>query len=114
MKLFLSATIALGAIVLNATNPSEAAYTTWAAKRFSTDLKTKVCHEQVFPEALQGRGISDACKSSVNWLRHSGLPKVAIAAMTQRQNFVLFSIYTTETPERVYRVVGACGQFFSL
>lgn len=114
MKVFIPIAIALGAIVLTTTNPSEAAYTTWAAKRFSTNLKTRVCHEQAFPEALQGKGVSDACKSSVNLLRQSGLPKVAIGIMTQRQNFVLFSIYTTKTPERTYRVVGACGYFLSL
>jgi hypothetical protein len=114
MKVTIPIAIATIASVMMLTNPSKAAYTQWAAQQFSTDLRSRLCQEASLPPELKDKGIDDFCKSSVNLLRHSGLPKVAIRVTTQRQNFLLFSVYTTETPGQVYRVVGAFGHFFSI
>ncbi len=68
------------------TNPNQPAYDEYAAEKLSEYVKEKVCQKAAI--------LRDGCVSTVDAGR-SDIQKV-IAASTQRQDFILFSVYKTE------------------
>ncbi|MBP0001392.1 MAG: DUF4359 domain-containing protein [Cyanobacteria bacterium SID2] len=79
------AILGLGA-VMALTNPGESAYENYAEDRLSTYLKEDVCSEAGL--------LQDPCESLVE-SSQAELQNL-IASNTERQNFLLFSIYRTE------------------
>lgn len=91
-----TALVILG-VVMALTNPDEVAYQDYAVERLSTYLKDEVCTQtppqleflKPDPEFIQRQ-----CKSLVD----TGRPQIQqiIDQQTERQNWVIFSIYRTD------------------
>ncbi|MEL7034556.1 MAG: DUF4359 domain-containing protein [Cyanobacteria bacterium J06592_8] len=109
-----------GAIVLtilagtmSLTNPSREEYLNYASGRLANEAKENWCQEAKLPDILSGisESIVDACQSLVTSQR--GSIKGFIDKATQRQNAVLFSIYTTDLIDHRYRTIGVAGNFLT-
>ena len=95
------------------TNPGQKAYEQYAMKRLTSYLKENVCTQT--PEGL-GKLLENQCSTLVDL----GRPQIQnlIASRTQRQNFLLFSIYSTELsvpaplPSYRFEAVGAFQKFY--
>lgn len=95
------------------TNPSQDTYEEYAVHQLTTYLKDEVCTQtpSTFGDLLQRQ-----CKTLVD----SGRPQLEqiIAKTTQRQNFVLFSVYRTQLdvgpllPAYHFETVGAFQNFY--
>lgn len=100
-----------GAMAL--TNPSQEAYEEYAIEQLTTYLKDEACPQapKVFGDLLQRQ-----CKTLVD----SGRPQIQqiITKTTQRQNFILFSIYRTDLeigpvlPVYHFETVGVLQKFY--
>lgn len=103
------ATTSFGAIMM-ATNPSQAAYETYATSQVVTLLNHEVC-----ADAPKSFGVQNDCKALVN--AHQSQIRQLIAENTQQRDFVFFSVYTTDVsvaaflPEYRVETVGAFRQF---
>ncbi|MEC4986262.1 MAG: DUF4359 domain-containing protein [Oscillatoria sp. PMC 1068.18] len=80
------------------TNPSRDAYEEYAAKQLSAYLKQEVCTQA--PQQLQGilpadlgNSLESECKTLVDTARPQ--MKAIVGRSTQRQNFLVFSVYRT-------------------
>jgi hypothetical protein len=101
-------------VVMGLTNPNRAVYEIYAARRLSDYLKAEVCPQapNIFGIALQ-RNCSDLVDSS-----SPAIQKI-VANNTRQQNFILFSIYTTDltvggvVPSYRFQTVGAMQNFFT-
>jgi len=73
------------------TNPGQDAYEEYAIEQLTTYLKDEGCKQA--PKAFGGDFLQHQCKTLVD----TGRPKIEqiISQTTQRQNFILFSIYRT-------------------
>lgn len=80
-----------GGVALGLTNPTPTAYDDYATARLSTHLKENVC-----PQApgIVGGLLGNACGSLVN--DNQERIRMIVAQNTERQNFVVFSIYRTD------------------
>lgn len=76
-------------ITLAVTNPTQVEYEQFAAQTLTAYLEGNVCTKAPADFALQGK-CRELLKSNQSEVRK------IIAGSTQRQNFLLFSIYTTE------------------
>jgi Domain of unknown function (DUF4359) len=110
-KLKTSIAIAVTAIplllggTLVATNPNKDAYTDYALE--------KLCEYPNFPPQVAAQ-FQETCKNTVSpggGLLGRDRIKNMILSRTQRQNFFLFSIYTTEVFGRTVTSVGVFGTF---
>jgi hypothetical protein len=107
-----------GVAVLGATmakmNPQQAEYEEYAVQRLTTYLKTDFCNKT--PNFLQNL-IQFNCSQLVD----SANPQIRdiIAATTKRQNYVVFSVYTTDLkidnliPGYKFETVGAFENFYT-
>ncbi|MBD2303942.1 DUF4359 domain-containing protein [Chroococcidiopsis sp. FACHB-1243] len=101
-------------VVMALTNPDRSAYEIYAGERLGTYIKDEVCPQapNVFGLALQ-QNCSDLVDSS------SPVIQRIVANNTKRQNFLLFSIYTTDLavggviPSYRFQTVGAMQNFFT-
>jgi len=101
-------------LVMSLTNPNRATYETYAAIRLTDYIKDEVCPQapNIFGIALQ-RNCNDLVDSS------SPVIQGIVANNTKRQNFILFSIYTTDLavgsaiPSYRFQTVGAMQNFFT-
>ncbi|MEB3279811.1 MAG: DUF4359 domain-containing protein [Lyngbya sp.] len=111
-----------GAIVLtilagtmSLTNPTREEYLNYASGRLITEAKENWCKEANLPEFLNGisGSLVDACQSVVTnqreWIKEN------INKGTERQNAILFTIYTTDFDfvDKRYRTIGVFGNFLS-
>ena len=92
-----------------ATNPGREGYERYAAERLGTFLKSEVCQELPIGKKQ--------CKNQVDQ-RETDLQNL-VAGNTQRQNFLLFSIYQTElatplplVPSYRFRTVAVFQSFY--
>jgi hypothetical protein len=106
-----------GAVV---TNPSEAAYLNYATGQFG-DRFESLCDEIKLPEVLGGlkdmaQETCSAAASAGRDLTIGGQSPVAtaIGAATERQNFLVCSLYKTQVLNQTVTTIGAFGQFVSL
>ena len=85
-----TALVGLG-VSMALTNPSQDTYEAYAVEQLTTYLKDQGCKQA--PKAFGGDFLQRQCKSLVD----TGRPQIEkiISQTTQRQNFVLFSIYRT-------------------
>ncbi|NJK28244.1 MAG: DUF4359 domain-containing protein [Coleofasciculaceae cyanobacterium SM2_3_26] len=100
--------VGLGA-AMAVTNPEQEAYETYAAEKLSEYVKDNVCEKApVFQEQ---------CKSQVD-NQQSEFRRI-VAESTERQNFLLFSIYKTNfslpapLPSYEFETVGVFQSFYS-
>jgi hypothetical protein len=82
------ALVALGG-VLAATNPNQESYEAFATQQLTIYLEKNLCEQ-----SAQEMGLGSTCRS----LLQSNQGKIAefVADNTQRQNFIFFSLYTTD------------------
>ncbi len=97
------------AVVMVVSNPSKERYIEYTVDRFSETGKSSVC---------TGTGDASAqqqCKFAVALLASQGKPLVRafLESSTRQQNFLLFSIYTTELPNQKLTAIAAFGNFLS-
>ncbi|NJK37042.1 MAG: DUF4359 domain-containing protein [Oscillatoriales cyanobacterium RM1_1_9] len=95
------------------TNPSEKSYLNYASNKLAQEVKQNWCKESELPEFLKNfsKSIVNFCSSVVTDQRQA--IEGYLDKGTQRQNAVLFSIYTTDVFDRRYKTVGAFGHFLT-
>jgi hypothetical protein len=104
-------TILIGAAlvigVATFSNPSKERYITIATEQFSESGKTSICAGENIPIAAQ-----QSCKFVIAQGRD--VIKSIIENSTKQQNFVLFSLYETDLPNKKVTTIAAFGNFFML
>jgi hypothetical protein len=97
--------------VLAMTNPNPTAYETFATNKLADYLSTKLCGNEA-----KKLGLQQDCEDT---LRSGRVPlRRFITRQTDRQNFLFFSIYTTQLeispllPSYRFETVGGLGQFY--
>lgn len=110
--------VGVGLVVLGVTmaktNPSQAEYEEYAVQRLTKYVKSDVCKKT--PKMLE-----DLIKLDCNKLVDSANPQVRelVAATTERQDFIIFSIYRTDLklnswlPSYTFESVGAFETFYT-
>jgi hypothetical protein len=97
-------------VLLAATNPSQDRYTEFSTQTVSRFLIKDLCRANAQSPKLLDDWIKDGCYAFRN--RGETEIKSFIQHNTERQDFILFSLYTTEFPIRPLRVLGMFNQFF--
>jgi len=109
-----AAGLAAWGVTMAKTNPSQVEYEEYAVQRLTKYLKTDVCKKSTnFIENL----IHFNCDKLVD----SANPQIQeiIARTTERQNYIIFSIYRTDLkinsliPSYKFETVGALDQFYT-
>ncbi len=105
--------LAILAGTMSLTNPDREEYLNYASGRLAQEARENWCKESNVPDILSGlsKSLVNACQSLVTTQR--GSIKKYIDNATQRQNAVLFSIYTTELIDRRYQTIGVFGNFLT-
>jgi ribulose kinase len=110
-----AALIGAGTIVavMGFTNPQKEKYLDYASTKLADEAKESVCKTQNSSDVLKKLNdlVSDACKSGID--KHKDLAKGAIDSVTSQENMVIFSIYTTDLPNKKYKTLGILGNFFT-
>ncbi len=101
------------------TNPNQDTYVSYATNKLSKELPDSVCQT---PDKLPlwlrsiAKATSETCKSGLA----SGLTsqkdtfKQVLSESTERQNYQVLSVYTTEIPGYTVKTVGVLGQFITV
>lgn len=109
-----AAGLAVLGVIMAKTNPTQAEYQGYAVERLTQYLKTDVCQKtQGFIENL----IQFNCEKVVDSVN----PQIQgiIASTTERQDFMIFSIYRTDLkvssliPSYTFETVGAFNNFYT-
>jgi Domain of unknown function (DUF4359) len=96
--------------ILAATNPDQTSYESFAATQLTHYLGQEVCGD-----AAKDLGLGQECEKLLR-SRQSAIRRL-VARQTERQNFLLFSIYRTNLelmaflPSYQFETVAALGQF---
>jgi len=93
-----------------ATNPNQAQYNRFAAQKTAAFIQNDLCEAPIdIPEIL----INFLRSGCSTWASRSQ-PSIAdyIDQNTERQNFILFSLYTTKLPTHQLKAVGLFEQFY--
>lgn len=91
------------AVIMGFTNPKQDSYNEYASNRLFTKAEKAICKQ--FNYCASGEPPNFIKKTII---------KPAINTATQRQNLVIFSIYTTEFPGlRTFQTIGAFGNFLT-
>ncbi|MFM7365211.1 MAG: DUF4359 domain-containing protein [Cuspidothrix sp.] len=108
------ASIGVLGVILTKTNPNQTEYEEYALDKMTTYLKTDVCNKTPsFWEKLIKVNCEEVLKSAMPHL------KDLITATTNRQDYLIFSIYRTEIkldsviPGFKFETVGALNQFYT-
>lgn len=104
-----SAAIGLS-MTLIMTNPRQEHYTEFATRTVSRFLIRDLCRANDHTPKLFNDFIKNSCQAFME--RGETEIRSFIAHNTERQDFFLFSLYTTEFPIRPLRVIGIFNQFF--
>lgn len=96
------------------TNPARDKYLTYASGTLQKELESTVCKDSRVPQALSGvaETLIGSCKNLLSSQRET--IESLLDNTTQRQNFGVASIYTTEVGKKSYQTVGAFGNFVTL
>lgn len=109
---------AAGLVVMAMTNPARPIYVDYATEQLVQELKQTLCDRRTqeiripdLPAFELPQG--EECRSllAAGDLLGRGLLKTWIDHTTTRQNFVLFSVYTTQTPGKTFKTVGMFNNF---
>jgi hypothetical protein len=93
------------AVVMAVTNPSKERYIEYATEQFSEAGKSSICAGDNIPIAAQ-----QSCKFVVS--QGKGVIKALVENSTKQQNFVVFSLYETDTPNKKVTTIAAFGNFY--
>ena len=97
-------------LALALTNPRQESYTVFATQTVSKFLVRDLCKANAqAPSGLETL-IKDGCQAFMN--QGSSEIRAFIEHNTERQDFLLFSLYTTDFPIRPLRVLGIFNSFF--
>lgn len=104
------AAMAVAGLTLIVTNPRQEIYTDFATGTVSKFLVRDLCNAN--PQAPKGFEtlVKDGCQAFMQ--QGSTEIRGFIQHNTERQDFLLFSLYTTDFPIRPLRVLGIFNQFF--
>jgi hypothetical protein len=97
-------------ITLAANNPRQDDYTDFATQTVSQFLIRDLCRANDRTPKPLDTMIKDGCQ--VFMQQGTTEIRAFVANNTERQNFILFSLYTTEFPIRPLRVLGIFNRFF--
>ncbi len=92
-------------VMMAVSNPSKERYIEHTVDRFSETGKSSVC-----------TGVGDAsAQQQCKFVVAQGKPLIRafLENSTKQQNFLLFSIYTTELPNQKLTTIAAFGNFFN-
>jgi hypothetical protein len=104
-------TVVVGAgAILTLTNPKQEAYATFATQTVSKFLLKDLCRANDRTPKLFDSLFKDGCQ--VFMQKGEAEIRTFVTHNTERQDFILFSLYTTEFPIRPLRVLGIFNQFF--
>ncbi|MGD1875201.1 MAG: DUF4359 domain-containing protein [Mastigocoleus sp.] len=101
------------------TNPQSKDYENYASAKIADQVQNSLCNKQDVPDVKILKDLNnianDACKSNTTkgFLSENFLVKKLIGSNTERQNFGLVSLYTTKTPDKTFRTIGAFGNFLT-
>ncbi|MFM7885986.1 MAG: DUF4359 domain-containing protein [Pseudanabaena sp.] len=100
----ISVAVVVGAMAV--TNPNKNSYVEYAADEVTRTGKNTFCNDVPITAQQQ-------CKIAIALLSSRGKPliKQFIDGSTNQQNFVLFSLYTTDFPNRKLTTIAAFGNF---
>jgi hypothetical protein len=106
--------LAIIAGVMGFTNPPRDEYLKYASGVMSTEVKKSLCKESRVPEFLGdfAQSLVGVCNSVLTSERNT--IERLIDNTTERQNFIIFSIYTTEIVGKKYHTIGGFGNFLSM
>jgi hypothetical protein len=97
-------------VVLALTNPSPITYHRYAAKTVSLFVMRDLCEGRSQPPKILEAYTTEGCQAIASQGENAILS--FIENNTDYQNFILFSLYTTELPVRSLRVLGIFNKFF--
>jgi hypothetical protein len=100
--ILIGAAVVVGAMAIS--NPSKERYVDYATEYFAESGKNSLCSSDM-PLAAQ-----QSCKFVMS--QGKGVIKPYIENSTKQQNFVLFSIYATDMPNKKLNTIAAFGNFF--
>lgn len=108
------ATLSLLAVAMVKSNPSEASYQQYAVTELSSYLKSNVCKKSL---GILDKLINNQCGKFVD----TASPQIRdlIAASTERDDFMIFSVYRTELkvsdwlPSYKFETIGAFDKFYT-
>ncbi|MFN6567710.1 hypothetical protein A6770_34055 [Nostoc minutum NIES-26] len=109
-----AAGVAVFSVTMAKTNPSQTDYEEYAVQRLTQYLKQDVCKKT-------SRFIENLLNSKCDKLVDSANPEIKdiLAATTQRQDFIVFSVYRTDLelsswlPSYRFETVGAFNNFYT-
>jgi hypothetical protein len=97
-------------VVLALTNPSPITYHRYAAKTLSLFVMRDLCEGRSQTPKILESYTTEGCQAIASQGESAILS--FIENNTDYQNFILFSLYTTELPVRSLRVLGIFNKFF--
>lgn len=108
------AALAVCGVAMAKTNPSQTEYEEYALQRLTQYLKQDVCKKT-------SKLIENLLKSKCDKLVDSANPQIKeiLAATTQKQDFIVFSVYRTDLkvsswlPSYRFETVGAFNNFYT-
>ncbi|HEY9618036.1 MAG TPA: DUF4359 domain-containing protein [Microcoleaceae cyanobacterium] len=107
------------ALVMAVTNPDQKTYVKYVFDQRLPELQKQACSESHLHEHNQPPEIRELAKVMcqggflLTQTIGRGLLENFIDATTKRQNFGLFSVYTTETSVGSLKTIAVCNQFFT-
>lgn len=110
----------LGALaaVLIVTNPNQDRYNTFAADILQNEVRSSFCQAKELDNWLGdlGKALGDICETAIEQGRIVGQDDLEnfIEDNTQRQNFGVFSLYTTRIPAVRVRTLGILNRFIPI
>ena len=110
----------LGALaaVLIATNPSQSSYNQFAAETLQNEVRSSFCQAEELDSWLGdlGKALGDICETAIEQERLIGQDDLEnfIEDNTERQNFWVCSLYTTEIPAVRVRILGIFNRFIPI
>ncbi|MEL6333315.1 MAG: DUF4359 domain-containing protein [Cyanobacteria bacterium J06626_26] len=106
------------AAVLMATNPGQDRYNTFAAETLQNEVRSSFCQAKELDSWLGdlGKALGDICETAIEQGSLVGEEdlKNFIEDNTQRQNFGVFSLYTTQIPAVRVRILGVFNRFIPI
>lgn len=102
---------ALIAVVLAITNPSKDRYTYYATEEFAEKGKDFLCSLDV-PDS----NYKQLCKVAIPMSKPMIKPifELLVGKLTTQQNFIFFSVFSTDFPSKKITTIGAFGNFLML
>jgi Domain of unknown function (DUF4359) len=91
------------------TNPDKEVYLNHSSVTMANEVKENLCsnNSQGGLESI----LANVCKNTID--QQQGAIRVYLNNFSERQNFGLFSVYTTKIPQRTYTSIGAFGNFLT-